>query len=305
MNFENQQGEPKPAEALKGPKPDVEKKPETKPEAKTRTPEEIKKIQELMKKRFADRMSGVVSYQEIDDQIRAEGLTPMTGPADEFMKKKDIEWAEKEYEKRREGERMLDRLVGILSLAAGHENSAEFRGKAFRNILESIKVVDGQEKITKENLGLSIGKIVEGLSPEVFPWLAKFKDKKDETFRRLTHDLVDAIKTGNDEERKLKIQEVIKTYEIEGDVREDFAEVTKDADEILREAGSSETGGEKKKKLENLQGGVLGLKEKIFSVLGLMSGIIFIAFLATLMLTIFTLKAGKIMKAGKKMGGLI
>lgn len=279
-------------------KEEAKEKPAASPEAKKWKPEEEAEIQKIRAKRYGERMADRGLDKEIDAMILAEGLKPLTPEAEKFMNKKDWEYAEKEFEKRREGGNLFSRILETFSLLAGHENIVKAKD-ALVGIVGVISEINAEEKITKNNLGSVMEKMLERLPPDTIPWMKDFKEsEKGETLKDFIKDITSAVKIENDDERKKKLSEALDKFEIKGTIRSDIETLANAASKFVK-AGEAGQGGEaEQKELEKTRGQAKGLMDKIFSALGLIGGLALGALLMGLIISLYM--AESVMKKGGK-----
>ncbi|MDP3710771.1 MAG: hypothetical protein Q8R29_03580 [bacterium] len=295
MDFENPTTENKEA-----PKPEEAKeKPAASPEAKKWTPAEEAEIQKIRAKKYGERMADRGLDKEIDAMILAEGLKPLTPEAEKFMNKKDWEYAEKEFEKRKEGGNLFSRILETFALMAGHENIAKAK-EALVATVGVINEINSEEKITKDNMGSVMEKMLDRLPPDTIPWMKDFKEgEKGETLKDFIKDITSAVKIENEDERKKKLSETLDKFEIKGTIRSDIETLTNAANKFVKTAESGEGGEAEQKELEQTKGQAKGLMDKIFSALGLIGGLALGALLMGLIISLYM--AESVMKKGKMM----
>lgn len=270
--------------------------PAAKPEAKKRTPEEEVEIQKIRAKRYGERMANRDLDKEVNAMQAKEGLKPFTPEAEKFMNKKDWEYAEKEYEKQKEGRNLFQRVLETFSLLAGHENLAKAK-ESLVATLGVINEINAEEKITKNNLGQVMEKMLERLPPDTIPWMKDFKEsEKGETLKEFIKDITSAVKIESEDERKKKLDEVLTKFEITGTFKTDIETLANAANQVVKAAESGQGGEVAQEELEKTKGQAKGLMDKIFSALGLIGGLALGALLMGLIISLYM--AESVMKKG-------
>ena len=292
MNFEKPSIEKEPD----GVKPEsVKEKPAAKPEAKKWTPEEEAEIQKIRAKRYGERMANREMDREVDAMLSQKGLKPFTPEAEKFMNKKDWEWAEKEFAERKEGEKMFDRMLEVMSAFMGISKEEI---KNIKDLGEVAVEIGKEKKITKDNLAEIVLGALEKVPPDS-KW-AKFKEgESGKRFKDLIKDIAEVVKIDDDAERKNKLEKLREKYGAEAEIMKEMGELIGGVRQLAKIAEKGEGGQKEEQQLKETQGKFGGFLDKVWATFGFMGAI----GLILLIMTYLTLMAQTEKMLNIKKGG--